>query len=93
MSDECGLVMPDEPMIKSWKETSLACMRQQGHKGDHLSQNAEGKFFLWAFETEYCGNSDSCTCMGDDGPIECFNYRQITKKEAITLLQKTLTKS
>lgn len=94
MGHACAVVMPHEAHICGFGE-HVSCIREEHHEGDHLSENAQGRFFIWAFDEAYCGNREECACLADadESPIECFNYREISQKEAREMLQKSPTET
>jgi hypothetical protein len=68
------------------------CVRPQGHKGEHLSADKYGEFFVWEFYKEFCGPEGECVCLEDNELIECFSYGEIPKDEARKLIE-SLTES
>ena len=88
------MIMPHEPVICGHGER-VSCLLGSNHLGDHLSENTHGRFFVWAFDEEYCGDIEKCQCLADadESPIECFNWSEIPKEEADKILKKTSAKS
>jgi hypothetical protein len=82
--DTCGIVI-----MHHRQGESPTCLRPHGHKGDHLAQMKDGTHFAWSYETELCGDEDTCVCLVEDGPIECYYFTEELTPEEVRLLLTT----
>ncbi|MBP9710996.1 MAG: hypothetical protein KBD50_01910 [Candidatus Pacebacteria bacterium] len=51
---------------------------------------SDGRYIAWAFDEEYCGDKDTCVCLLDYGPVECFSGYEVDRAEAERLMKKGL---
>ena len=92
MTHICGILMPrKEPDIIRFNEELTPCLKASGHWDEHLMQTADDRFIVWSFEETYCGDESVCACLEEDGLIECFNYGEVSPKEAKEMIDASFT--
>lgn len=57
----------------------VGCLREKGHRFDHLSLLPDGTYILWLSEFPFC------ECEGEDH-CGCFGYDRVSLQEAHEIL-------
>lgn len=82
----CGQVVPKvEAGMKAHYEDSVPqCIREDGHKDEHLIVNQAGKFFVWQYDEGYCCDDlEECDCYREGGLIECYSWGEVKKLQLV----------
>jgi len=77
---ECEILLPPDHNLT--REGEIAkCVLQRPHYDGHLCPTSKGGWILWTCPREPCG------CEVEDC-IDCFDYRNLTEKEAQDMIRK-----
>lgn len=77
----CGVCVSDFPLVL-YPQPYAACLRPEGHDGEHVIRRADGAFFAWAPDYMMCADCP------DDGSCDCdpIWHRRLGEREARKLL-------
>lgn len=92
MGNACGILPSRNDIHFIHDDEELPpCLLRRGHQGPHLLKRRDGSYFTWEPDEMYCGDVDTCSCLYDGGPVECFSYEEIPAQEAERMIIVNLT--
>lgn len=75
---KCGYLLPVHDVSLTPNHEMVGCIRDEGHRFDHLSKLPDGRYILWMLV------SLSCDCGEED--CQCFEYSEVSLQEAQEIL-------
>lgn len=85
---KCDWLLPNVEMCLMPNDEILSCLRERGHKGDHLVLLTRRTYVLWRMDD--CSDCEGFDCdESADQPPECIIWGEISEEEAKKLLPQT----
>lgn len=75
---KCGYLLPVHDAALTPNHEMVGCLREEGHRFDHLSTLSDGRHILWMPTSLYCD------CEEED--CQCFDYSEVSLQEAKEIL-------
>lgn len=83
--EPCYILIPRHDIFLAPHDT-FGCINKKAHLDEHINILNDGRIIKW--ETELCHGCTDC----DPAEVDCFVYNEISKSEALTILENAYGK-